>query len=148
MKTTIISAFPACGKTYFFQKHPEKCIDSDSSLFNWIVGEDGIKVRNPDFPNNYIQHIKEQMGKYKFVFVSSHYVVRKLLEEHNLKYTLVYPDKSLKEEWIERFKNRGNDSQFIAFIGDNWECFIGEIEEEKFPNKIKLSEKHFLSDVL
>ena len=69
MDTIIISAFPACGKTYFFQNHSEETIDSDSSLFNWIIGEDGLKTRNPNFPNNYIQHIKEQLGKYKFIFV-------------------------------------------------------------------------------
>ena len=33
-------------------------LDSDSSLFSWI--EKG--VRHPDFPDNYIKHIKETSG--------------------------------------------------------------------------------------
>lgn len=135
-------------KTYFFEQHPEETIDSDSSFFSWIIREDGLKIRNPDFPNNYIQHIKEQLGKYKFIFVSSHYSVRKALEENELKYTLIYPDKSLKDEWVERFKNRGNDSQFISFISDNWESFIEEIEKELFPTKIKMTGNEYLSDLL
>jgi hypothetical protein len=54
----------------------------------------------------------------------------------------------LKDEWVKRFKNRGNDNQFISFISDNWDGFIEEIEEEVFPNKIRLMENQFLSDVL
>jgi hypothetical protein len=61
---------------------------------------------------------------------------------------LIYPDKSLKDEWVERFKSRGSDTQFIVFMNDNWDCFIDEIEKETFPTKIKLSENQYLSDVL
>ena len=38
METKIISAFPACGKTYAFKKLNEKgykILDSDSSQFSW-----------------------------------------------------------------------------------------------------------------
>ena len=39
MDTKIISAFPACGKTYAFKKLNEngyKILDSDSSEFSWM----------------------------------------------------------------------------------------------------------------
>ena len=39
MDTKIISAFPACGKTYAFKKLNEngyKILDSDSSKFSWM----------------------------------------------------------------------------------------------------------------
>ena len=89
MRTRIISAFPACGKTYAFKKLNQKgytILDSDSSKFSWVerryteyelqklkeewnspsyllsseqyidlIRYDKIKVRNPKFPNNYIQ---------------------------------------------------------------------------------------------
>ena len=38
-KTKIISAFPACGKTYAFEKLSEngyEILDSDSSKFSWM----------------------------------------------------------------------------------------------------------------
>jgi len=41
---------------------------------------------------------------------------------------MVYPDKSMKREWIRRFRKSGNDEGFIKFIGDNWDDFIDEIE--------------------
>ena len=39
--TKIISAFPACGKTYLFENFKDKIIlDSDSSKFSWIIVDD------------------------------------------------------------------------------------------------------------
>lgn len=148
MDVKIISAFPACGKTYFAEKNKKDSIDIDSSLFHWIFKEDNLKTRNPNFPQNYINHIKEQLEKYRFIFISSHHEVRRALKENNLQYTLIYPDKSLRETWIERFQKRGNDNQFICFMKDNWDSFIFEIEEEEFPKKIKLKENQYISDVL
>jgi len=37
-ETKVICAFPACGKTHFFNNRTEDIVvlDSDSSLFSWI----------------------------------------------------------------------------------------------------------------
>ena len=66
MKTKIISAFPGVGKTYYHERNKEISIDSDSSHFSWVKDENGnnTKERNPEFPNNYINHIKENIGNY------------------------------------------------------------------------------------
>lgn len=151
MRAKIISAFPACGKTTFFNKCKEaeelcymvdkfKVLDSDSSLFSWIYDENGNKtdVRNPEFPSNYINHIKENMETADIIFVSTHKAVRDALREEGIKYYLVYPDIDLKQEWINRFVKRGNTFDFIKLQTENWEKFIGELEEETFPNKIIL----------
>lgn len=166
MKAKVISAFPACGKTTYYKEwsqyspenawrkrnngeqvftpygYPvgEKIIDSDSSEFSWVKDENGnnTKERNPGFPNNYIQHIKDNLDKQDIIFVSSHEVVRKALEDNGIEYHIFYPDKSLKEEWIRRFKERGNDEKFIEFISTNWDKFIDDIESETYPIKHKL----------
>lgn len=153
--TRIISAFPGCGKTTFFNKMKEKynddvCIDSDSSKFSWVV-EDGEKKRNPDFPSNYIEHIKENMGKYKYIFVSTHENVRDALIDNNLPFYIVYPNISMKEEYLKRYRNRGNDDNFIKLLEDNWETWINNIInfDNKLCTKLELSfDKPYLSDVL
>lgn len=133
-RTFVISAFPACGKSYCFENHQEEfsMLDSDSSQFSWIKDEDGnnTKERNPDFPQNYIDHIKKNIGKVDVIFVSSHDVVRKALVDNGIRTIIVYPNKDLKSEWIRRFKERGNNEAFINFISDNWEKFISDIENE------------------
>lgn len=148
MNTIIVSAFPACGKTYFHRLYPKNTLDSDSSLFSWIINEFGEKARNPNFPNNYIQRIKENMGKYVFIFVSSHEEVRNMLKENNLDYILVYPEKTLKQEWIERCIKRNNEDTFVTFMKTNYEMFIDNLEKETFPTKVTLKQNQYLSDIL
>jgi hypothetical protein len=142
--TKVVSGFPAVGKSVLTKESDLIVLDSDSSMFSWIrEGE-----RHPDFPENYIAHIKENIGKADYILVSSHDIVRKALEENGIDYTLVYPSIELKEEYLERYRSRGNDDKFIAFIGGKWDDFITDIENETFPKKVKLSKGQYLSDVL
>lgn len=127
MKTKIISAFPGTGKTMYHSKHKETTLDSDSSDFSWVIDGDGNKVRNPDFPKNYIEHIKENIGKYEFIFVSSHKEVREALLDECLFFYLVYPDDRRRDEFIERYRSRGNDEKFIQLVSDNWDNWMKEI---------------------
>ena len=42
-----------------------KILDSDSSVFSWLYDPYTLKKtdrRNPEFPNNYIEHIKNKMN--------------------------------------------------------------------------------------
>ena len=163
-KAKVISAFPASGKSTYYREWSQyskdnvwhggkrhdgsgelcgdKILDSDSSQFSWVKDENGnnTDVRNPEFPRNYIQHIKDNLETKDVIFVSSHDNVRKALEENNIDYYLVYPDKSLLNEWIYRMKNRGNNEKFISFITSNWNKFIDDIEAETFPTKVKLED--------
>ena len=143
-KTVVISAFPASGKTTYFNENNsdrEVILDSDSSQFSWVKDADGnnTKERNPDFPLNYIQHIKENIGKVDVIFVSSHDIVRKALKDNNIPYFLVFPEKKMRVEWEYRMEKRGNDKKFISFIVDNWSKFIDDMEEETFPKKYRLN---------
>ena len=139
--TIIISAFPACGKTWCVENLKDKfdMSDSDSSNFSWVYNktEDGttVKERNPKFPKNYIDHIKSLIGEKDFVFVSSHDVVRKALESERLPYFLVYPDNtgSNKCLWDERMTGRGSPNSMISFVMGNWDNFIEDMKIESFP---------------
>lgn len=137
MNTRIISAFPACGKTYAFEKLKEKgykILDIDSSKFSWCYDynpaeSDKIeKYRNPEFPNNYIQHIKENIGKVDYIFVSSHKEVKDALVENGIYFTLVYPNRKMKAEWVGRCFLHGSGEKFCQLIADNWDKWIDEME--------------------
>jgi hypothetical protein len=126
MRTKIVSAFPGVGKTTYHKKNPDTTLDSDSSGFSWIIDEHGNKTRNPYFPQNYINHIKENIGKYKYIFVSSHKEVRDALLDNCLYFYLVYPDDNRKEEFIQRYRDRGNDENFIKLVDSNWDDWMSE----------------------
>lgn len=128
-KTVVISAYPCCGKSYAYEHYKDKysMLDSDSSKFSWKTEkvalpdmQDGCKweerkVRNPEFPDNYIAHIKENIGKVDIIFVSSHIQVRKALEEARIRYCTVYPKENMLNEWVGRMYRRGSDEKFIKF---------------------------------
>lgn len=146
----IISAFPAIGKTYAYNRMKNikglKVFDSDSSRFSWLYRKDEeyemknrgkddyierkIKVRNPQFPNNYIAHIKENIDPATYMFVSSHKTVREALQENGIPYTLVYPRRDMLCEFIGRCFLRGNDEWFIKNLIGNWDVWIDSCEND------------------
>lgn len=146
-KTLVISAFPACGKTYCFNNAKDRytMLDSDSSNFSWIKDANGNNTdqRNPDFPANYIQHIKDNIGKVDIIFVSSHANVRQALRDAGINVIYIYPDKKLKKEWIRRFKERGNDEKFISFISSHWNEFIDELDSESCELRFKFTHPNY-----
>lgn len=160
--TKIIAAFPACGKTYYFENREEdnKVLDSDSSKFSWTYETEkdkngnllrGIKkVRHPEFPENYIAHIIENIGKVDYIFVSTHKIVREALEKHNIDYTLVFPEQSLQEEWIGRCFLRGSSEEFCQLIADQWDDWMLQMEEEVVNGRKYYRLKHgeYLSDAM
>ena len=136
------SAFPGTGKTFYFQRTiftGEKVLDSDSSKFD-----------KQYFPENYIEHIKASLNDRSIskIFVSSHKTVREALVKHNIAFTLIYPRRELKEEYIERYKQRGNTPEFIALVDKNWDSWIDELDNQEECDKITLKAGEFIGDVL
>lgn len=131
----VISGFPGCGKSHCniygvtVDGIELTCSDSDSSKFGWIIDAEGKKVRNPNFIEEYINHIKEKMQEVDIVFVSTHIEVRKALAQEGIEHFLVYPDKSRKEEFLEKYRNRGSDDAFVEMLTECWEEWIDDIEK-------------------
>ena len=108
------------------------------------------KVRHPDFPNNYIKHIKENIGKYDCIFVSSHASVREALDKEGIDFTIVYPESSCKAEWVGRCfirEKNGESGCGAEIMYNNWEQWILECVETGIDHKeIVLKSKDHLSD--
>ena len=144
IETIVVSGFPGVGKSYYVNRGEGSdympqgfAIDSDSSTFD-----------KNDFPKNYIKHIKSNIGKVKIIFVSSHKEVRDALVEAKIFFTLAYPYENLKDEYIERYKERGSDDGFINFISDNWGKFMLDLRYQKGCKHLVLKEKEFLYNTL
>lgn len=142
----VISGFPGVGKTRLSKDNRFKVLDSDSSKFSWIYNEDGTKDRNPDFPNNYITHIKDNLEFADIILVSSHKDVRKALIENEIEFALVYPNISLKFEYLDRYKERGDTEEFINMMDSNWDQFVKECMLETDCTLLELKSGDFLSD--
>ena len=143
--TMLVAAFPGTGKSYYCyngnwsQYVPNGfCTDSDSSTFD-----------KANFPENYIEHIKQKITEgYARVFISSHKDVRDVLVLNNLPFVLIYPSKELKQEYIERYKQRGNNEKFIQLVSDNWETWIDDCKAQVGCFHIELKSGQFVANVV
>jgi len=136
IQTTLISAFPGTGKSFFHNKGTSS-IDSDSSTFD-----------KSGFPDNYMKHIKRNIGEVDTILISSHDTVRDALVHNCLYFTLIYPDITLKQEYINRYKERGSNDNFIKLIDENWVKWITELQNQKNCKHIVLKSNQFINDVI
>lgn len=139
MKTKVYSAFPGVGKTTYFNTTDNNVWDSDSSKFD-----------KKYFPDNYIEHIKTGLGNDSVdkILVSSHKDVRDALVKNGINFVLVYPDRSLKDEYIQRYKDRGNNDAFVKLLENNWDTWMDEMEGQKGCYRVKLGPGQYLVDVI
>ena len=139
MKTKVYSAFPGVGKTSYFNKTNKNVWDSDSSKFD-----------KKHFPENYIEHIKSGLDNESVdkILVSSHIDVRDALVKNGISCVLVYPDRSLKDEYIQRYKDRGNNDAFVKLLDNNWDTWMDEMDNMNAPYKVKLGKGQYLTDVI
>jgi hypothetical protein len=139
MKTKVYSAFPGVGKTTYFNTTSKKVLDSDSSKFD-----------KRKFPENYIQHIEKniQDPDVDKILVSSHKNVRDALVARGINFVLAYPDSSLKDEYIQRYKDRGNNDAFVKLLKNNWDSWMKEMESQEGCYKVKLKSGQYLTDVI
>ena len=137
-ETLVVSAFPGCGKSHLFRnKGEKKILDSDSSTFD-----------KSQFPQNYIEHIKSNIGEVDIILVSSHKEVRDALVNESINFTLVYPRKDMKDEYIQRYIDRGNDGKFVELLKQNWNNWTDELENQEGCEKIELESGQYLSNVI
>jgi len=134
----------------------QKYISNDSPEFSWLRDADGTiktdangaKIRHPDFPNNYMEHIRGNMGYADIIFVSSHDNVREALNKVSIPHVLVYPAAEMKDEMVKRYIDRGSPQSFVDLIKKNWDNFINSMKNDPCPNKVELKPGQYLKDVL
>jgi len=138
----IISAFPGTGKTSYCNLYSDYIPDIFAS------DSDSSKFDKANFPQNYIEHIKEKISEgYARIFISSHKEVRDALVENGLEFILVYPKKELKEEYLKRYKERGSTDNFINLISNNWDLWLDELKNQKGCKHIELESGQFICNV-
>ena len=139
MKTKVYSAFPGVGKTTYFNTTEKNVLDSDSSKFDKKL-----------FPANYIDHIERniQDPKVDMILVSSHKDVRDALLKKGIPYVLVYPQRDIKDEYIQRYKDRGNNDAFVDLLNKNWDNWMDEMDGQEGCEKITIGSGQYLADVI
>lgn len=142
--TRIISGFPGIGKSYA----ASKMNDPYNGVF--IIDSDSSKHPKDNFPLNYIEHIYYtiHLSKPTILFVSCHEEVRRALVQMGIYFTIIYPERQLMGEYIQRYIDRGSPKQFINLVYANWDSWVTSCEGEVNCKHIVLRQGQYLIDVL
>jgi hypothetical protein len=142
-ETMLVAAFPGTGKSHYCN------VDVDYMPQGFAIDSDSSKFDKSQFPENYIQHIKQKIAEgYARVFISSHKEVRDALVLNNLPFVLIYPAKDLKQEYIDRYKQRGSNEKFVELVSNNWDKWIDELKSQKGCHHIELKSGQFVANVV
>ena len=113
MKNKIICGFAGIGKSYL-AKRQAGIVDLESTPFN----------KDFDLYTDVAMH----MLKNGYTpLISCHEEVRNMLKKKGAEYVVVIPSIAYKKMYIERYKKRGNNKDFINLFSHNWEKFILDI---------------------
>lgn len=135
-ESLLICGFPGVGKSYLTKEFGSVVSDSDSSTFD-----------KKDFPSNYIKHINSLIGKKKVICISTHKEVLDEVEKLGVNFLIIHPERSLKNEYLERYKERGSPEEFVKMMGEKWDSFMDAIEQPRENSwRIVLKKGEFLGN--
>ena len=113
------------------------------------IKNDLITVINPEYPNNYIRHIKDNLGVADIILVPSYLPIRQAMDDARITYVTVYPNTLCMNEYIGRMVSRGDKESAIQFQYDYWHKFLYNISSEPHGKEIIwLKQNQYLSDVI
>lgn len=147
-----IWCFPGTGKSSVSQFVPD-VLDADSRLYQFIgvtprmLHDAAAQARtapNPEYPDNYFHYIEDAGSAY--VLLNCHVSLLPRISSENL--FLIYPDISLKDEYLRRYRDRGDSESFISYMDESFADMVHAIES--YPcRKLRITdERTYLTNLL
>lgn len=147
-----IWSFPGTGKSTVPQSVPD-VLDADSRLYQFIgatprmlhgAAAQARTIPNPEYPENYFNYIENAGSAY--VLLNCHISLLPCIPSESL--FLIYPDISLKDEYLRRYRTRGDNGSFISYMDESFADMIHVIES--YPcRKLRITGEHtYLTDIL
>ncbi len=161
-KSLVVVTYFCCGKTTLAKKEIEggqSIIDFDSFLIESIRDTGNIdpearkrieRFGSLPINNFYLSSLKDTIGKYDIILLSSKVQILEFLRKRKIPYVLVYPEntKECMEEWGRRNKERGTEWLWRD-NKDGWNSLLKLLASDKSAIKhITLKQDEFLSDKL
>lgn len=129
----VISAFPGVGKS--------KAVESITNL----VDLDLPGIPMPD----YVAKVRDHLAEGKIVLVPSWETLRMALRDASIPYSIVYPQRDLKSDYMLRYIKRGSDEKFLNTLQNRWDAFIDTCESDPSDDHLVLKQSQaYLSDFL
>lgn len=167
MEKLLIMAYMGTGKTELEKKY-ENIVDFDFQDYKYIYdksirhlplekrkGSTNLRIENPHYPQNFLKDAKTLLNEGKIVVspfidhVFESYDKSDLKQEmSDLRIILVCPERDNFEEYVERFKQRGNSEEFIARREKEFDSLVNLFAQADNYERITIKPGQFLSDAL
>lgn len=167
MQKLIIMAYMGTGKTEL-EKRYDNVIDFDFQDYKYIYDESirhlpleqrkgsvNLRTENPNYPQNFIEDAFKLLDEGKIVVspfiehVFRAYDSKEFKEQANdVRVILVCPRRDNFEEYIERFKKRGNSTEFIARREKEFDSLVDLFEQATNYERIVIRPGQYLSSAL
>ncbi len=167
MEKLLIMAYMGTGKTELESKY-DNVIDFDFQDYKYIYdesirhlpleqrkGSTNLRTDNPSYPKNFLTDAVHLLNEGKIVvspFIDHVFRaygnsdIKSQIE--NLRIILVCPTRDNFDEYVERFKKRGNSDEFIARREKEFSSLVDLFEQADNYEKIIMKPGQYLSEAL
>lgn len=154
----IIAAFKGSGKSYFIQHtgdskefpfEPEGDVSDSEKTSSKVDADSGAETHKQTYLlRNYIQEIANHFHEYKYFVIPYQRKVLKGLQSRQIPYVLVYPERDAREEYLRRFRDRGEaDPELIKAVSLQWNGWMDVLRRDIYGWCIELPKDKYLLDV-
>ena len=146
----IFFTFPGIGAKYFEKNNP------NNTIIAYANTPSDPRDTYCKYPDGWVRRIKQMIyyNNVDYIYAPIHTSLREAIKEEkeldDVEKWIIYPDKSLKLEYIERYRERGDDQAYVTHMAEIWDEAIESIESEdksKF-NLYKLRSGETMSDFI
>ena len=144
----VICGFPGTGKRYAIERMKDMCkiVYLDETEFKWIgtiLKDFGLR-----YPKVYVNQIKKLQKTHDFILVPSDREIRDILKAYKIDYQIVYPDISLKNEYVGRAYLNNYNKEYIDHLVKNWDAIIRNCMTDPCSVKKELTQHEYIGNYL
>lgn len=167
MQRLLIMAYMGTGKTEL-ENNYDNVVDFDFQDYKYIYdesirhlpleqrkGSTNLRMENPSYPKNFLADAVQLLNEGKIVVSPFIDHVFKAYDTSDIKYQisdlkiiLVCPTKDNFDEYVERFKQRGNSEKFISRREKEFDSLVNLFEQAIDYERIVMKPGQYLSEAL
>ena len=136
----VVSAFPACGKTYLYENQDDLLFSylGESIKFTFLDSDSSKYKKHEGWEKEYVDDLEKKLGTADFLFICQYPEVLAELEKRNIPFVVVAPDNSewisiqerrcIKQQWFGMFVLRDNNhikdfNKWVSDLKENYDMW-------------------------
>ena len=135
IKTILCASFCGTGKTFICENSRIKAVEVEYWKYKGIEKE-------------FIQDIKKHIGVVDIVFLQTDTESLNLIKNEGLEIILIYPQKNLRNEYLDRYIERDNPYDFIGTMMKYWDKNIDELSNRNYCKHFVLEKNQYITDII